>query len=176
MTIKMNLKEGQTEELLKTELMHSPETMSGVLKESYKGSLWGNHFKIELVVEMLQDSISQVKEGNLDKVEAMLLTQSDSLSTLFTSFAVLASKQTSFQGMQTLINLALKAQNQSRMTLDSLVQMKQPTAFIKQTNISHGHQQVNNSLENNPFPQNELLEKELDVSPKMDSRATIKAK
>jgi hypothetical protein len=35
---------------------------------------------------------------------------------------------------------------------------------------------VNNSLENNPIPQNELLEEELDVSQKMDSRATIKAK
>jgi hypothetical protein len=41
---------------------------------------------------------------------------------------------------------------------------------------AHGHQQVNNSLENNPIPQNELLEEELDVNQKMDSRATIKAK
>ena len=49
------------------------------------------------------------------------------------------------------------------------------TAFIKQTNIAHGHQQVNNSVENNQLPQNELLEEHYG-SKKMDERATIKTK
>ena len=79
---------------------------------------------------------------------------------------------------QTHFNFALKAQNQFRATLQALIQLKQPnqTAFIKQANIAHGHQQVNNPLENNPIPQNELLEESQIVSPKMDARATIKAK
>jgi hypothetical protein len=77
--------------------------------------------------------------------------------------------------MQMLMNLAFKAQNQSRATIDSLRNLKQPnqTAFIKQTNIAHGHQQVNNSLENNPIPQNELLK---DSYATLDTRGKIKAK
>lgn len=49
-------------------------------------------------------------------------------------------------GYQTVMKLALKAQNQSRATLHTLMQRHQPkqTAFIKQANIAHGHQQVNN--------------------------------
>jgi hypothetical protein len=48
-------------------------------------------------------------------------------------------------GYQTVMKLALKAQNQSR-ALHTLMQRHQPkqTAFIKQANIAHGYQQVNN--------------------------------
>ena len=60
---------------------------------------------------------------------------------------------------QALMSLAFKAQNQSRATLQALVQLKQPsnTTFVKQANIAQGHQQVNNLTEKNITPQNELL-------------------
>jgi hypothetical protein len=56
-------------------------------------------------------------------------------------------------------NLALKSQNQSRNTLQALINLKQPasTQFIKQANIAQGHQQVNNLAEKNITLQNELL-------------------
>jgi hypothetical protein len=43
--------------------------------------------------------------------------------------------------------------------LQALVQLKQPsnTTFVKQANIAQGHQQVNNLVEKNITPQNELL-------------------
>ena len=43
--------------------------------------------------------------------------------------------------------LALKAQAQSRATISALVDLKYPkqaATFVKQANISNGHQQVNN--------------------------------
>jgi hypothetical protein len=46
------------------------------------------------------------------------------------------------------LRLALKAQNQCRMTLETLATIKNPPAvFAKQANIAHGPQQVNNGAE-----------------------------
>ena len=69
------------------------------------------------------------------------------------------------------MQLALKAQNQSRATLQALVQLKQPTqtTFVKQANITQGHLQVNNLAEINITPQNELLRGDY---AKLDNRAT----
>ena len=67
------------------------------------------------------------------------------------------------------MSLALKAQSQSRATIQALTEIKYPkqVAFVKQANISNGHQQVNNgsntadahahAKENTNQP-NELLE------------------
>ena len=45
------------------------------------------------------------------------------------------------------MRLALKAQSQCRSTLESLAKIKNPPqlAFVKQANIAHGPQQVNNA-------------------------------
>lgn len=45
-----------------------------------------------------------------------------------------------------LLRLALKAQAQSRATVEALAEVKNPrsVAFVKQANIAHGHQQVDN--------------------------------
>lgn len=42
------------------------------------------------------------------------------------------------------MRLALKAQAQARSTSETLALMKNPMPYIKQANIAHGHQQVNN--------------------------------
>jgi iron only hydrogenase large subunit-like protein len=62
---------------------------------------------------------------------------------------------------QALMNLAFKAQNQSRLTLQALLGLKQPkrSTFVKQANIAHGHQQVNNLAEKNQNSQNKALER-----------------
>jgi hypothetical protein len=76
------------------------------------------------------------------------------------------------------MNMALKAQSQSRATIQALTELKYPkqATFVKQANISNGHQQVNNSTnthshakENKTQP-NELLEVG-NGSEKMDGRA-----
>jgi hypothetical protein len=73
------------------------------------------------------------------------------------------------------MRFALKAQNQSRATLQALIQLKQPsqTTFVRQANIAQGHQQVNNLPEKDITPQNELLGAE---SAKLDTGATPTAK
>jgi hypothetical protein len=66
----------------------------------------------------------------------------------------------------TYMRLALRAQSQCRTTLEALAEIKNPraVAFVKQANIAHGHQQVNNvggespAHGNHSSQSNELLE------------------
>ena len=70
---------------------------------------------------------------------------------------------------ETYLRLALKAQGQCRATLETLAMIKnpQPVAFVRQANIAHGPQQVNNGSTHSGEPsragktesqQNKLLE------------------
>jgi hypothetical protein len=146
--------------------------------DAFKSNVQGEDLELTSAYKVLAETTQKIRSNDLSSLEEMLFNQSKALEQIFVSMVRRAKAQEHLLQFQAHFNLALKAQNQSRATLQALIQLKQPnqTAFIKQTNIAHGHQQVNNSLENNPFPQNELLEEELDVSQKMDSRATIKAK
>ena len=93
------------------------------------------------------------------KIEEMYISQAVALEAMFASLARRAKVQDKLLQYDTHMRLALKAQNQSRATLQALVQLKQPsnTQFIKQANIAQGHQQVNNLAEKNITPQNKLL-------------------
>ena len=102
-------------------------------------------------------------------MEAMLVGQAHALQTIFTSLARRAANQEYLKQYGMYMSLALKAQSQSRSTIQALTELKYPkqVAFVKQANISHGHQQVNNgsntsdayahAKENTNQP-NELLE------------------
>jgi hypothetical protein len=105
----------------------------------------------------------------------MLLSQAVALELMFTSLARRAKAQEQLLQYETHMRFALKAQNQSRATLQALIQLKQPsqTTFVKQANIAQGHQQVNNLPEKNITPQNELLRGDY---ANLDNRATPKAK
>ncbi len=59
-----------------------------------------------------------------------------------------------------------------KLALVDLKQPRQPT-FVKQANISQGHQQVNNLVEKNQISQNKLLEGQVYD---LDSRPQAKAK
>jgi hypothetical protein len=94
---------------------------------------------------------------------------------MFTSLARTAKAQEQLLQYETHMRFALKAQNQSRATLQALIQLKQPgqTTFVRQANIAQGHQQVNNLAEKIITPQNELLGAEC---AKLDIGATPTAK
>ena len=87
------------------------------------------------------------------------------------------------------MNRALKAQSQSRATIQALVELKFPkqSTFVKQANIANGHQQINNGQASNetstPAPAharenqtkpNELIEVS-NGSETMDNRAAQSA-
>ena len=127
---------------------------------NFNGVIDNNNISLEYTKEMLEKSFKEVARGDLSIVEQMLVSQAFALNMALNSLAARATRQTDVSTMQMLMNLSFKAQNQSRATLDSLIQLKQPsqTTFVKQANIANGHQQVNNFGEKNITPQNELLE------------------
>lgn len=136
---------------------------------------------INALAEELRGKFDQVEKGDLALCESMLVGQANALQTIFVSLARRAANQEYLKQYEIYLKLALKAQNQSRMTLETLAKMKNPPViFAKQANITQGggNQQVNNGV---PAPgshagktinqQNELLEVN-NGSETVDSRAT----
>lgn len=122
---------------------------------------------VSALMDALRPRMDEVKDGNLQHCEAMLVGQAHALQSIFVSLARRAVNQEYLKQWEAYLRMALKAQNQCRMTLETLAAIKNPpVVFAKQANINQGsgNQQVNNGT---PAPthagktinqQNELLE------------------
>jgi len=154
----LRLEKNQTKEQALAEFQSKSEYLSTAVIESFCVGL-GDDFSFQSTMQVLDRTIQQIKSGDLSKIEEMYISQAVALEVMFTSLARRAKAQDKLLQYETHMRLALKAQNQSRATLQALVQLKQPsqTTFVKQANIAQGHQQVNNLTEKNITPQNELL-------------------
>lgn len=140
----------------------NPETNAAVVIDAYQANIAGSDVNLMALIEALRKSTDQSKAGDLSHLEAMLIGQATALQTIFVSLAKRAHHQTLQSHFEAFLGLALKAQAQSRATISALVDLKYPrqATFVKQANIAHGPQQVNNGthakqLESRP---NELLE------------------
>ena len=157
--VKVPTKNHQTPLETSTEFLLKPSFLAAKVIDSDKKQLSKEWIDLQYTQAMLERSIREVKQGNLADVEAMLYSQAYALNVMFTALMTRANRQEYMPPTQALMSLAFKAQNQSRATLQALIDLKQPsqTTFVKQANIAQGHQQVNNLPEKNITPQNELL-------------------
>ena len=157
--IELRQGEDETKEQALAEFQSKSEFLSTAVIESFNVGL-GEDFDFQSNMRVLGKTIREIQSGDLSKIEEMYISQAVALEAMFASLARRAKVQDKLLQYDTHMRLALKAQNQSRATLQALVQLKQPsnTQFIKQANIAQGHQQVNNLAEKNITPQNELLE------------------
>ena len=117
---------------------------------------------ISALIQALNTSIASAQGGDLSQAESMLYAQANALQGIFMGLAHRASQQGYLKQWEAVLRMALKAQNQCRMTLETLAMLKNPapTVIAKQANITTGPQQVNNGLtptENQPAP-SKLLE------------------
>lgn len=149
------------------------------LSASYMGAIISDSFtstilpKAELadVVSALTDKITIIQDGDMKPIEAMLISQAHALQTMFVTLGRMAASKTQLAQYTSFMNMALKAQSQSRATIQALVELKYPkqATFVKQANIANGHQQVNNGsldtntrahahVKENQNSQNKLLE------------------
>lgn len=127
-----------------------------------------NEIDLLSLVVTLDKNIEEIKSGNMSSLEAMLISQAQALQTIFVSLGMKASGQSQLKHYTAFMTLALKAQSQSRATIQALVELKYPKqiAFVKQANIAQGHQQVNNGapepsrVKEKTIHSNELLEKQ----------------
>jgi hypothetical protein len=99
------------------------------------------------MVASLRESGDAINRNDTASAERMLYAQSVALNAMFCELARVshANMFTNLDAMDRYMRLALKAQSQSRMTVETLAAMKNPpVVFAKQANIANGHQQVNN--------------------------------
>lgn len=104
----------------------------------------------------IEDWNSELKGNNpLQLTERMLLSQAIALNQIFTALANKSSRQEYMKNLETYMRLALKAQSQSRATLETLANIKQPPHVViaKQANLAN-NQQVNNG----PMPDSKMVQ------------------
>jgi len=90
--------------------------------------------------------IEQVNDGNTVHVVGLLMAQALALNAIFTKLAFRAAQadERAPREMETLLRLGLKAQSQSRATLEALLAVgNPPVLFAQQANVAFGPQQVN---------------------------------
>ena len=137
---------------------------------------------ISALMTELGTSMEALKTNDLSRCENMLLGQAHALQSMFTNLSRRAIIQEYMKNMETYLRMAFKAQNQCRMTLETLATIKNPPIiYAKQANINHGNQQVNNGssppshAEKTKTSPNELLEENTHENEWLDTRAPSKA-
>ena len=118
----------------------------------------------------LQHQALAASAGDMSRSEVMLTSQATTLNALFHSLTGWALNHLKEGGnaayFEMHMRLAFKAQSQSRATIETLGEIKNPrqVAFVKQANIAGGNQQVNNGAQSvareNKIQQNRLLEEQ----------------
>ncbi|MGZ8243647.1 hypothetical protein [Methylomagnum sp.] len=111
------------------------------------GKPFGDQDFSALMVQLMKSS-EALKENDLSRCEAMLFTQAHALQSIFMNLARRSAMNLGehMTATEVYMRLALRAQSQCVRTLEVLGTLKNPpnVAFVKQANIAHGHQQVNN--------------------------------
>ncbi len=127
----------------------SPYLNGAVVADAFQGNLMGSDVSLMDMVDVLNETVRQTRDGDLSNLEAMLVSQATGLQAIFTSLAKRAQVQTSQRNLEAFLGLAMKAQNQSRATIATLIDLKFPkqaATFVRQTNVSNGPQQANTHL------------------------------
>jgi len=119
-----------------------PEVLAAATIDSWQ---YDTHDVNDLADELAR-TVAATQSGDLGRAEAMLISQAQTLDTIFNNLMRRSLKQELMVHWDAYMRMGMRAQNQCRMTLATLGELKNPApvAFVKQANISHGPQQVNN--------------------------------
>ena len=153
-----------------TELALNTIARNATTSQKFSTTKWGQVDELHAITVM-RAKADKVRAGDMTEVETVLTVQAATLDSIFNEFAQRAAWNAghSMPATETYLRLALKAQAQCCRTLETLAEIKnpRPVAFVRQANIAHGHQQVNNVAAtgeavaragSSNIPSNELLE------------------
>lgn len=150
--------------------LHPSANAAAVVAEF--GKSFGDQDATALMVQLSQ-SVEALKDNDLSRCEAMLFTQAHALQSIFMNMSRRSALNMGehLKAMEIYMRLALKAQAQCVRTLEILAAIKnpQPVAFVKQANIAHGPQQVNNEAVPSPAREIESAPNEL-LKPQPEER------
>ena len=159
---------------------------NAVTTVNYAKGTYGEELGLLDCMGALADQVKEVRKGNLKSSEMLLTCQAVALNAIFTELARRSALNMGeyLDVSERYMRLALKAQNQCRMTLETLAMIKNPPMlFAKQANINqgNGNQQVNNGTPvasshagKTINQQNELLTEGIN-NETLDTRRTRKA-
>ncbi|WP_281019565.1 hypothetical protein [Minwuia sp. IMCC3077] len=167
--ISANAKPGESETNAVARSALRPTIRAGVSILEYSKA-YGD-IELGALIEALSDQTEKVTSGDLGRGEAMLAAQAHTLDAIFNELARRAINAEYMDNLDRYLRLALKAQAQCRMTWEAVSSIKNPPmmGYVRQANIAHGHQQVNNGSERssgshrvreNPDMKNRLLEED----------------
>jgi len=102
---------------------------------------------LDSLIASLKEQTRASSGGDLKRADAMLTTQAHTLDAIFNNLARRALNAEYMPNLDCYLKLALRAQAQSRATWETLSAIKNPPAvgYVRQANIAHGPQQVNNA-------------------------------
>lgn len=144
--LEIRAKVGQSEDRLIADLVADGEATNASTALRF---VHADHGELSLtdMVASLRTHGEAVNRGDLSAAERMLNAQAVALNAIFAELARRAALNmgTHLPATESYMRLALKAQSQSRATVETLAAIKNPpVVFARQANIAHGPQQVNN--------------------------------
>lgn len=150
-TIPMERRKGESDDRATARVCATPEFRAGITQFRVGTGISGAKLDVHDAIAELQELSKATVGGDLSRCETTLAAQANTLDALFHALT-----QRSLMNMgeymgaaETYMRLALKAQSQCRATIETLALVKNPpaVAFVRQANIAHGPQQVNNGVE-----------------------------
>lgn len=172
-TLQFKKRDDETEAAALSRAVASPSVNAGMTMLQFHPLKTGA--SVTDLVEQIGKHAKTVRDGDMDRPEAMLVAQAHTLDTIFNSLAQRAAQNMAAGHMHatdTYLRMALKAQSQCRTTIEALGELKYPktATFIKQQNVAN-QQQVNNgsapstpagvrAQEKNITPTNKLLQEQ----------------
>lgn len=129
-------------------LVMRPSLNGAAVVSAYAGAFGTTDDDLGALMDQLVADMQVASNGDTKRSEAMLFSQAHALQAIFMSLARRAQRQEALSHWDAYLRMALKAQNQCRMTLETLATIKNPPVVIaRQANINNGgQQQVNNGL------------------------------
>ncbi len=174
---KLDCRDGESKERAVVRATVSPELQAAITLQCWEH----DSADINDLISELSEQTQAVQEKKLGRGEAMLTAQAHTLDAMFNTLSRTATENMNRAAVfESLLKVALRAQAQCRITWEALSAIQNPplAGYVKQANIAHGHQQVNNASrtrENENEP-NELLEdREYGPDQWMDQRAPAAA-
>lgn len=122
---------------------------NGMVTQMFTSKTMGVSLDLPKMVAMLNQQVKDLQEGDSSQTESILFSQAVTLNAIFLEMARRAALNMNehIHATEAYMRMALRAQNQVRLTLETINTIKNPPVVIaKQANITSGPQQVNNML------------------------------
>lgn len=145
-SVAVHAQPGETPGLTMANFSVGPHLVNAVGLQAFAKGVTGAMYLPDIVGAMMA-AAKKVNSNDLKDIEAMLSSQALLLNALSADLVRRSAINFGehFEAGQKFLALALKAQNQCRMTLETLANIKNPpVVYAQQANIATGPQQVNN--------------------------------